>query len=921
MSNVNGYGAAQELDILIMGCYQPSIPDGVRAIGLAGSPSDEVAMDITAPLVAGTDYTISFWSYSETTFRVQGDVQIGVSTANNAFGTLVYTAPTVPMTWVQHTFTFTAPINANYITVRNIPGAIHWNHVDHFEFAGCTPPTIDLGNDTTLCTGSTLALDATFPSSTYEWQDNSTNSTFTVTQAGTYTVEVTDACGTSYDTIDVAYEGLPIVDLGNDTTLCPGATLALDATFPASTYEWQDNSTSAGFLVNQTGTYFVDVTNFCGTSTDTILVNYDAPPIVNLGADTVLCQGATLLLDVTYPASSYLWQDNSTNATFTVIQAGTYSVDVTNFCGTSSDDIIVTYEIPPSANLGNDTTLCTGATLLLDASIPNGTYLWQDNSTNATFNVNQPGTYYVDVTNICGLATDTINVDYESAPTVNLGNDTTLCTGASLLLDATQIGTSYIWQDNSTNPTFNVTQAGVYDVDVTNICGTTNDAITVTYEMPPTVNLGNDTVLCPGANLMLDATYPTGSYVWQDNSTNATFNATQSGTYYVDVTALCGIATDTINIDFDVLPTVDLGNDTNLCAGATLLLDANFPNSTYSWQDNSTNSTYSVVQTGTYSVDVTNFCGTVSDDIEVTYINPPTVDLGNDTSICAGGNLLLDATQTTVNYLWQDNSTNATYNATQSGTYWVTVTNNCGSDTDSIDVSFNAEINFDLGEDQVICDSSQVILEVTIPNSTTVWQNQFTGPTYTVTQSGTYTAVVNVDGCEVSDTIFIQYANMPFIDLGPDRLLCEGDSHVLSGTDMNASYLWSNGSAETAIQITEFDTYSVIVTNQCGSVIDSIVIGDMNCSCVVYFPNTFTPDGDEFNQHFKASYECDIYSYELSIYNRWGELLFFSNDPDAIWDGTYNGKVVPNGTYIYKVVYEDDYAIVKRIDGHVNVIR
>src|SRR5690606_15424578 len=91
---------------------------------------------------------------------------------------------------------------------------------------------------------------------------------------------------------------------------------------------------------------------------------------------------------------------------------------------------IITNLISPlpqiTLNLGNDTALCQGETLTLYATTANATYLWQDNSTNPTFNVTQQGTYWVQVTNNCGTTTDTINVSYNPIPTVNLGNDTTL---------------------------------------------------------------------------------------------------------------------------------------------------------------------------------------------------------------------------------------------------------------------------------------------------------------------------------------------------------------------------------------------------------------------------------------------------------------------------------------------------------------
>src|SRR5690606_14449467 len=104
----------------------------------------------------------------------------------------------------------------------------------------------------------------------------------------------------------------------------------------------------------------------------------------------------------------------------------------------------------------NDTTLCWGETFTLDVTTPNATYLWQDNSTNPTFNLEEQGTYWVEVIVSNCSAIDTIQIDFDPIPTVELGNDITLCDVEAFLLDATTPGATYIWQDNSTDPTFNV---------------------------------------------------------------------------------------------------------------------------------------------------------------------------------------------------------------------------------------------------------------------------------------------------------------------------------------------------------------------------------------------------------------------------------------------------------------------------------
>jgi len=92
---------------------------------------------------------------------------------------------------------------------------------------------------------------------------------------------------------------------------------------------------------------------------------------------------------------------------------------------------------------------------------------------------------------------------------------------------------------------------------------------------------------------------------------------------------------------------------------------------------------------------------------------------------------------------------------------------------------------------------------------------------------------------------------------------------------------------------------------------------------VIYIPNTFTPDGNEFNNDFNPAFALEVYEWELRIYNRWGQLLYETNDPEFGWDGSYNGKLVQEGVYAYVLRYvsceqPDGWQM---ITGHVNLLK
>ncbi|MEI7803670.1 MAG: hypothetical protein WCI97_13530, partial [Bacteroidota bacterium] len=458
----------------------------------------------------------------------------------------------------------------------------------------------------------------------YLWQDGSSNPTFNVLATGQYAVTISLNGCTAADTINVNVASLGSVNLGNDTSLCPGANLLLDATTTGATYLWQNNSNSNTFNVTATGTYSVTVTvGNCTPLNDAIVVSYNTAPLVNLGNDTSLCTGQSLLFDATLAGASYLWQNATVNATLNAISTGNYAVTITDINGcTNNDNINVTFNNPPVVNLGNDTTLCGTQTLLRNVATAGGSYSWQDASANSSYTVTVAGTYYVSVTaNNCS-STDTIHVLYNNPPTVFIGNDTTLCPGQTLLLDATTANSVYIWQDNTNTATYTVTAPGTFWVDVTTgTCMPVRDSIIVNYISGSTVFIGNDTTLCPGQTILLDATQAGASYVWQDGTFNPTYSVSNPGTYSVKVTISICTAADTIQVNYYSLPIVNLGADTSICPDDELTLNANNSNSTYQWSNLLiTTPTYTVSDSGTVWVNVTNQCGSGSDTIHIGHL-------------------------------------------------------------------------------------------------------------------------------------------------------------------------------------------------------------------------------------------------------------------------------------------------------------
>lgn len=417
------------------------------------------------------------------------------------------------------------------------------------------PPVTISATDTTICNGQAITLSSSDSSgNTWNTVPPQTTQSITVNTPGVYIVTSVAACGTSSDTITISSLNSPVINLGNDTIVCtPNINVVLNAQNAGATYLWQDNSTSQTFTATTPGTYYVAVTNVCGSNTDTIHFVLQNIPQVNLGADSLICGPVTpFVLDAQNPGYTYLWQDNSSNQTFTVSDSGTYYVAVSNVCGSGRDTLHIRQQLVPQVNLGNDTTVCVGTpfAMLLNAGFPDATYQWQDNSTNAVLPVTQPGTYYVEVSNDCGTAFDTLHVISITVPVVDLGNDTLICPGSLFTLDATSPGATYLWQDNSTNASYSDTIPGIYFVTVTNSCGSGSDTLVVSPFPAPVSDMKDTVLTCGIIELLLDAKNPGADYFWSTNESSQTITVSETGQYWVEIQVCNTTIADSVSVEF-----------------------------------------------------------------------------------------------------------------------------------------------------------------------------------------------------------------------------------------------------------------------------------------------------------------------------------------------------------------------------------
>lgn len=629
-------------------------------------------------------------------------------------------------------------------------------------------PVVNLGNDTNICAGAQLMLNAGSGYTSYMWSTAETSDTIYVTAAGSYSVQVVDTNGcTNVDTINVTVSPLPVVTLGNDTTICSNEPITIDAGTGFVSYSWSSGETTNTIVVNTTGQYSVMVTDTNGCAgSDTMQVNVNPAPVADLGADQSFCIGSSTTLDAGAGFTAYMWSDNSTGQTITVSSTGMYTVEITDANGCSDSDSIQVTVHNPVVDLGATQSICSGAPAVLDAGAGFASYLWSDNSTGQTLTATSAGTYYVTVVDTNGCTTsDTVTVNEFTAPSVELGQDFTVCSSQPVTLDAGTGFVSYQWSNAETTQSIAVTASGSYSVTVTDANGcTATDAINVTIEQEHLFDLGSDIEVCAGTNVTLDAAPGAASYLWSDGSTGQTLNVTASGSYTVTATTANGCVTSDSIVVVINNPMVDLGTQ-SICNGSPAVLDAGAGFASYQWSDNSTGQTITVTTAGQYHVTVTDTNGcTASDTINVNANPLPVVSLGGDVTICSDASAMLDAGAGFASYQWSNSSSTQTITVTTSGAYSVLVTDTNGcQNSDTVNVTVNTVPSVNLGADTAVCVNGAIVLDAGAGFTNYLWNTGSEAQTIQVTGSaltpGTYNysvVVTGANGCSNTDTVAVE---------------------------------------------------------------------------------------------------------------------------------------------------------------------
>jgi gliding motility-associated-like protein len=247
------------------------------------------------------------------------------------------------------------------------------------------------------------------------------------------------------------------------------------------------------------------------------------------------------------------------------------------------------------------------------------------------------------------------------------------------------------------------------------------------------------------------------------------------------------------------------------------------------------------------------------------------------------------------------------YSADETGSYSVVITSNngCQGTSNSVQLTFLPPVAVNIQATTLSpCEGETVVLSLDGSFPTVQWIGGSTNNTLNVTTSGTYSVgVANAQGCPGTDDIEITFLQMPSITAGPDlfsdcaggvQLEAEVPFGVISWTPSES--LSNPNVANPIANPTVTTEYTLYVTNgTCEASSTMIVFAECG---TIFIPNVFTPNGDGLNDYFRAVTN-GVEEFSLQVFNRWGQLLFETTDPEKGWDGRVNDYYAPDGTYVW----------------------
>ena len=383
---------------------------------------------------------------------------------------------------------------------------------------------------------------------------------------------------------------------------------------------------------------------------------------------------------------------------------------------------------------------------------------------------------------------------------------------------------------------------------------------------------------------------------------------------YKDTLATAG-CDSIVTLDLTVHPFKRNMLSKTICAGESIQVGLHIYNQTGIYAD-------TLATTGCDSIVILN----------LTVTAPPDVSLGKDTSLCTGASLVLQANTGYAAYYWNDNvlAAASSITVTAAGKYWVNVQDQFGcTKNDTMEILHVYPLpTADAGPNTTACYGESIQLSagggisyVWMPGNmqqATVTVSPLTHTTYRVT-------VTDINHCSASDDVTVTVYPKPaslFSAATIDHCFDEGPTALTA--NWGQSFLWlPSGEITQTIQVAQEGIYTVTATdvNHC-SYSEQISLRNI-CETKIFVPTGFTPNGDGLHDDVEI-FGKNFTNFKITIFNRWGEIIFISTDREIRWNGMYRGEEMPIGSYPWIISYEsifDTNHTEQKLNGSITLVR
>lgn len=658
----------------------------------------------------------------------------------------------------------------------------------------------------------------------YAWFDGDTTNQIYASVAGDYSVTVTDGNGCKGFTTTTIEEIIPSApQIEGPFQFCPGTSTTLTGENGFVDYQWENGPSTQEMTVTAPGDYTLNVIDDYGYPSSTtvdvteFIIN---DPVIS--GPLFFCPNTETELSGNTGFANYSWSNGTSGQTSVFDQTGIAALTVTDFngCITSSEVTLDEFEVIPPQITG-DTAFCAGQSVVLNGENGYVTYDWSDGQTGQSITVTTGGPYTLSVEDMNGcFSNSSILITENPLPEPQILGSATFCIGSSSFLSADQVYTAYNWSDGSTVNNIEVNIEGTYGLTVTDSFGCIDSTdLTVTQETELQPSIAGPLAYCENENTILDAGPGYATYTWSTGATTQTITVSNPGTYGLTVTDLGGCNGDSeVDVIENPLPNPNISGILEYCFNESTTIDAGAGFNNYQWSTGDFLQTLQIENPGNYTVTVTDQNGCINSDMVTVTENPlPVIDINGQFYFCEDDLTTISVTAGFPTYLWSTGQNDASIDINTEGTYYVTVTddNGCQSNTDEFIEEIPLPIALAGGDQFLDCDTDEVTLPANNSTQGTDFIFNWTGPginasnindiTPVVTAAGTYQLFIEdeIHGC-ISDLSTIDVTDLayePVVLLEVvDELDCITETVLINGSGSTSgngiTYQWFDGAGE-----------------------------------------------------------------------------------------------------------------------------